>query len=101
MYIEERLYVCEICGFRFVEKGILKCYLLVYINEKFYVCDECDKVFRFFSYLKRYKMWVYKGVKRIRNRFNLIYICDVCLKDFYDKNDFIRYKRIYIKEKFY
>lgn len=46
-------------------------------------------------------MWAHKGVKRIRNRFNLTYTCDVCSKDFHDKNDFTRHKRTHTKEKPY
>lgn len=51
MYLDEKLCVCEICGYRIRQMGSLQYYMKVrYFDERFYECEweGCNKSFKIY-----------------------------------------------------
>lgn len=39
--------VCDLCGLRFLQKGLLRTHMYHHIEGKFFICEECGKSFKF------------------------------------------------------
>ena len=39
--------VCDLCGLRFLQKGLLRTHMFHHVAEKSFICEECGKSFKF------------------------------------------------------
>ncbi|XP_056286161.1 gastrula zinc finger protein XlCGF17.1-like [Pseudoliparis swirei] len=86
----EKPFSCDVCGKRFMDKGVLKRHMRVHTGEKPFSCDVCGTRFKVQAHLKNH-MRVHTGEKP--------FSCDVCGKRFIRQAHLKRHMRCHTGEK--
>lgn len=81
VYLDFRLYYCELCEKSFKRRDKLTCYYRIYFDEYLFMCTECGSVFKWKYYFKRYRDNVYVDkASQIKVRRFFCSVCGNCFK---------------------
>lgn len=87
VHMEEKPFVCDLCGKRFKFKSAIRDHMMIKLGMKDYVCEICGRKFVKKCYLNKHIRF-HAGNKDQKNL-----QCDVCSEQFVDKKLYILHKR--------